>query len=178
MTTPVRPTAKAAGVPCSQPVQPLQPCAFPACGRPRYRRDLCQSHYRQDLAGVPLQPIRNPGPVPCSVDGCDTRARSGGMCNLHYQRKRNGVPLDGPIQRRAPKRAPIKPSPADMDRYRALDPAAKIHTHAQLRHVRRLVRIVLGPVFGDVATQIERTIDDLAALIRDDLNQRPRRKAA
>lgn len=33
-------------------------CIGPACARPAARGDLCDSHYRQQLAGQPLRPIR------------------------------------------------------------------------------------------------------------------------
>ena len=59
------------------------------CHRPRYRRTLCQIHYKRarGLApGDPRGPIADRTPrTGCVIDGCDGTHRARGYCHRHYQ---------------------------------------------------------------------------------------------
>lgn len=67
-------------------------CVFEAdgvrCDRPRYCKDLCTGHYRQQSNGKPLkllQPYTRRGPE-CLADGCTGKPHSHGYCKTHWLR--------------------------------------------------------------------------------------------
>lgn len=72
-----------------------EPCEFEGCTRMRYVRGYCTQHYRQFMAGRPLQPLRDysrqaPG---CQAAGCNEKPHAHGYCKLHLNRvKRHGTP--------------------------------------------------------------------------------------
>jgi hypothetical protein len=71
-------------------------CSVEGCERPFYARELCNTHYNRQRAGVPLdQEVkgRGRGTGVCQVDGCTTHAFARGWCQRHYYRwKRHGDP--------------------------------------------------------------------------------------
>ena len=81
-------------------------CSYPDCGRPRWRRDLCASHYQMQRRGEPLRPIGRRGPAPrytvCQAPGCErTELVAYGLCYSHYRQRYRGRELT-PLRDRRP----------------------------------------------------------------------------
>lgn len=79
-------------------------CAFPGCGRPISRRNLCLTHRTQKGRGQQLKPISDlmPRTGTCSFPDCGRSIRSRGLCDWHYKQNRAGQTLR-PIQILGPK---------------------------------------------------------------------------
>ena len=76
-----------------------QVCRVEGCGRPKYLRKLCRTHYNRDLAGLEVDGYeieeRNPGRG-CFVETCTRKHHSKGLCYKHYLRSYQGVALTAP----------------------------------------------------------------------------------
>lgn len=68
-------------------------CTFPECGRKVMARKLCQTHYKQKLAGKPLTPLKSAAPTKCSFKGCNVLARANNLCQSHYMQRWRGNDL-------------------------------------------------------------------------------------
>lgn len=79
--------------------KPRQPCSFDGCDRLRAAKDLCQTHYKQQLLGKPLTPFtpkKSKGSqrdLPCQFNECEHRARTHMLCDGHYSQERSGKEL-------------------------------------------------------------------------------------
>lgn len=51
-------------------------CSGPDCDRPSQVSGLCLAHYRQDLRGNPLQPLRDPKPSSQVTFRCPTEIKA------------------------------------------------------------------------------------------------------
>lgn len=106
------------------------PCTIDGCDQPIASKGMCSKHYKRQLEGRPLEPVRqcpncgatitghagrkfcNPecrdayalaNAPKCKVDGCDQPARAVGLCNKHYTRHKLGKPVEAdPPPRRGP----------------------------------------------------------------------------
>lgn len=68
-------------------------CNVLGCERPVHCRNLCQSHYKQLLAGRSFTPIGPYGLSGCTFPGCEREHRAKGFCAVHYEQQRLGKPL-------------------------------------------------------------------------------------
>ncbi len=75
-------------------IKPSRICSFPGCNRPCAAKGLCHAHWKQQLRGVTLQPIRvvKYGPI-CEFPGCGRKHESKGYCKMHSEQRRRGKPL-------------------------------------------------------------------------------------
>jgi hypothetical protein len=83
-------------------------CSFEGCDHKRVARGLCMGHYRQQLRGRPLTPLRAPRgrqghgisrpigrrtPSLCSFEGCGRPNNGRGLCAAHRAQKARGMAL-------------------------------------------------------------------------------------
>lgn len=77
----------------------MEQCSVEGCGRGRYARTWCKTHYARWARGRPVEgPIRFQAgrgfERPCDVAGCERPHYGRGYCERHYQRLRShGDPL-------------------------------------------------------------------------------------
>ena len=73
-------------------------CSFEGCGRNVKSLQLCNGHYQQHRAGIPLRPLNTNRPVAkCAFEGCARDALCRKLCDGHYQQMRAGKEL-APLQ--------------------------------------------------------------------------------
>lgn len=69
-------------------------CSFDKCNKKVYAKILCQSHYKMQLRGEQLKPLRSreaSRPKTCSFDKCEKPHKGNGLCSGHnYQMKKFG----------------------------------------------------------------------------------------
>ena len=70
----------------------LRQSVIEGCERNGFAKDMCELHYRRNLAnGNPLLVRQGGKPKTfCSVADCDKPSFGHGLCNLHYKRWRKG----------------------------------------------------------------------------------------
>lgn len=73
-------------------------CSIPGCGRPRWARGWCNTHYAAwRRNGDPLID-RRPRKGRCSIPGCNRLHKGHGLCDLHYQRLKFRRDLLAPVR--------------------------------------------------------------------------------
>ena len=69
-------------------------CSFEPCIRKVYAKELCQSHYKMNLRGEPLRPLKpreGARLATCTFDGCEKPHKGNNYCSGHnYQLKKHG----------------------------------------------------------------------------------------
>lgn len=61
-------------------------CSVATCGRPRRKREWCDTHYARWRANGDLELRKKIGRGVCSIDGCDRAHDARGWCQPHYRR--------------------------------------------------------------------------------------------
>lgn len=68
-------------------------CTFPECGRAVHARQLCTTHYKQNLYQGQMRPIGRRKRLTCAFPGCDRAHHSFGFCSSHVKQYKTGRKL-------------------------------------------------------------------------------------